>query len=135
MSIRNFKIIIKARKVPVVDNPIIEYIEDNKMQTTHLYIGIYHSNTLISKGVILDFYKEFENIEDFFGNRVTRIKTFEWHGKLYTQNTYFGQKVYEMKNFNDPPIDNFKRESYLNEIVSAFEAYVKSWYSSSRTEK
>ena len=31
-----------------------------------------------------------------------------------------------MKNFNDPPIDNFKRESYLNEIVTVFEPYVKS---------
>jgi phosphoribosylpyrophosphate synthetase len=76
--------------------------------------------------VILDFYKEFENIEDFFGSRITRIKTFEWHGRLYTQNTYFGQKVYEMKNFNDPPIDNSKRGSYLNEIVSAFEPYIRS---------
>jgi len=126
MNIENFKIVIKARKIPIIDNPIIEYIEDKGRQTTHLYSEIYHNSALISKGVILDFYKKFENIEDFFGNMITRIKTFEWYGRLYTKNTYFGQKIYELKNFNDPPIDNSKRESYLNEIASVFEPYIRS---------
>jgi hypothetical protein len=34
-----FKIILKAKKVPIISNPIIKYEEDINRQTNHLYCG------------------------------------------------------------------------------------------------
>ena len=123
---KSFKLIIKARKVPIVSNPIIEYIEEKDRKSNHLYCEIYNDTILISKGIILDFYKEFENIVDFFGNVSTNISQFEWQGKIYTKNTYFGQKIFEIKNFINPPINKEKRESYLSEMINAFNPYIES---------
>ena len=123
---KNFKLIIKAKKVPIVNNPIIEYIEEKDRKSNHLYCEIYNDTVLISKGIILDFYKEFENIVDFFGNTSTSISQFEWQGKIYTKNTYFGQKIFEIKNFINPPIDKKRKEQYLSEIVNIFNHYLTS---------
>ncbi len=119
LNYQNFKLIIKAKKVPIVSNPIISYIEDKN--NNHLYCEIYWKNILIAKGIILDFYKEFENIEDF-----TYVSTFEWQGQIYTKNTYFGQKIFEIKNFTNPPLDEQKRKSYLSEMVNNFTPYIES---------
>ena len=119
-----FRLIIKAKKVPVIDNPIIEYIEDKNIN--HLHCEIYYGNNLIAKGVILDFYKEFENIVDFLGIKTTRISQFEWKGKLYTRNTYWGQKIFEIKHFINPPVDEEKRDKYIGEITDIFKYYIKS---------
>jgi len=119
---KNFKLVIKAKKTPIVNNPLIEYI---KGENEHLYCDIYYNETLISKGVILDFYKEFENKTFLIFNEYTDISTFEWRGKRYTKNTYFGQKIFEIKNFINPPLDKKKRGAYLNEIVNYFNPYIK----------
>jgi len=123
---KSFKLIIKAKKIPIVSNPIIKYIEEKDRKSNHLYCEIYNDTILISKGIILDFYKEFENIEDFFGNAVTHISQFEWQEELYTKNTYFGQKIFEIKNFINPPINKGKRKSYLSEMINAFNPYIES---------
>jgi hypothetical protein len=119
-----FKIFIKAKKIPIINNPIIEYVQDSRRN--RLFCEIYYDNILISKGVILDFYKEFENIEVFLGEKYTHILTFDWSGKTYTKNTHFGQIVYKLKNFKNPPLENMIRENYINEIVAIFDGYVKS---------
>lgn len=125
MSIYNFKISIKAKKVPVnINNEIIEYTQDINMQNHHLFCEIFFEETLIAQGIILDFYKEFE-ILNFNQKTFTQIKTFEWNSTTYTKNTYYGQKIFEIKNFKNPPIDNKIKESYINEIVSIFNGYIE----------
>ncbi|SFP89334.1 hypothetical protein [Hydrogenimonas thermophila] len=111
----------------------MSYLEDKNRKTSNLYCEIYYNNILISKGIVLDFYKEFENIVDFFGNISTHILTFEWQDKLYTKNTYFGQKIFEIKNFINPPLDLKKRKNYLDEITSIFDFYVKNLIQNSIT--
>lgn len=133
MNYQNFKIIIKTKKAPIVNNPILFYVEDKNRKTSNLYCEIYYNNTLISQGIILDFYKEFENMVDFFGNISTHILTFEWQDKLYTKNTYFGQKIFEIKNFTKPPLELKKRQNYLNEITNIFDFYVKNLIQNSIT--
>jgi hypothetical protein len=125
MKTSDFKIIIKAKKVPInIDNEIIEYIQDDSRKNNHLYCEIFFQDTLIAKGIILDFYKEFEILQ-FNNNIFTQIKTFEWNNIIYTKNTYFGQKIFEIKNFKNPALESKKRELYINEIVSIFDGYIK----------
>ena len=83
-----------------------------------------YDNNLIAKGIILDFYKEFENIE--IGEKHTHILTFEWNGEIYTKNTYFGQMVFEIKNYKNPSLNIKTKEKYINEIVAIFDGYIKS---------
>jgi len=126
MVVNDFKIIIKAKKVPVnINNEIIEYIQDSTIQNNHLHCKIFFQETLIAQGIILDFYKEFEIIQDFNKNISTNILTFEWNDTIYTKNTYFGQKIFEIKNFKKPPLADSKRVSYINEIVSHFNGYIE----------
>jgi hypothetical protein len=122
MNKEKFKIIIKSKKVPIINNPIIKYIEDDRKK--RLFCEIYYDNNLIAKGVILDFYKEFENIE--LGEKYTHILTFEWNGKIYAKNTHFGQMVFKIKNYKNPLLDIKTKEKYINEIVAIFDGYVKS---------
>jgi hypothetical protein len=122
MNKDKFKIFIKADTIPIIDNPIIKYIEDDKRN--RLFSEIYYNDNLIAKGIILDFYKEFENIE--LGEKHTHVLTFEWNGKIYTKNTYFGQMVFKIKNYKNPPLNIKTKEKYINEIVAIFDGYVKS---------
>ena len=125
MIVDDFKIIIKAKKVPVnIDNEIIEYVRDTTLQNNHLHCEIIFQDILIAQGIILDFYKEFEILQ--FNNKIfTQIKTFEWNNTIYTKNTYFGQKIFEIKNFKNPALESKKRELNINEIVSIFDGYIK----------
>lgn len=126
MVVDDFKITIKAKKVPVnINNEIIKYIQDTTIPNNHLQCEVFFQDTLIAQGIVLDFYKEFEILQDFNQNLFTHILTFEWNNTTYTKNTNFGQKIYEIKNFKNPPIQQEKRELYINEIVSYFDGYVK----------
>jgi hypothetical protein len=49
MNYKKFKFIIKSNKIPIVNNPIIEYIEDEKRNK--LLCEIYYDGNLISKGL------------------------------------------------------------------------------------
>lgn len=126
MVVDDFKIIIKAKKVPVnINNEIIEYIQDTTIQNNHLQCEVFFKDTLIAQGIILDFYKEFEILQDFNQNPFTHILTFEYNNSEYQKYTYFGKKLYEMKYLKSPPIQQVTRESYLDEIISHFHGYIK----------
>ena len=125
LDIYDFKIIIKAKKVPVnINNKIINYSKDIARENNHLFCEIFFKKTLIAQGIILDFYKEFE-ILSFNQKTFTQIKTFEWKGSNYTKNTYYGQKIFEIKNFKNPQLKDNVKELYINEIVSVFNGYIK----------
>jgi len=122
----DFKIIIKAKKIPVnINNEIIEYTQDNTRPNNHLYCEIFFQKTLIAKGIILDFYKEFEVLK-FNGNLFTQIKTFEYHGNEYQSHTKFGNMIYKMKYLTKPPIEEKTRKLYINEFISIFNGYINS---------
>lgn len=126
MVVDDFKIVIKGKKVPVnINNEIIKYIQDISFQNNHLSCEIFFQENLIGQGIILDFYKEFEILQDFNKNFFTSILTFEWNNTIYTKNTYFGQKVFEIKNFKNPALEFNKKELYINEIVSHFNGYIQ----------
>ncbi|MBN2892319.1 MAG: hypothetical protein JXL97_10650 [Bacteroidales bacterium] len=126
MVVDDFKIIIKAKKVPVnINHEIIEYIQDTTIQNNHLQCEVFFQNTLIAQGIILDFYKEFEILQDFNQNHFTHIFTFEYNGREYQKYTYFGKKLYEMKYLKSPPIQQVTKESYIDEIISHFNGYIK----------
>ncbi|MCK9336518.1 MAG: hypothetical protein M0P43_01675 [Arcobacteraceae bacterium] len=126
MVVNDFKIVIKAKKVPVnINNEIIEYIQDTSLQNNHLQCKIFFQKTLIAQGVILDFYKEFEILQDFNQNLFTHILTFEYKGQEYQKYTYFGKKLYEMKYLKRDPIKQEIRETYVDEIISHFNGYIK----------
>lgn len=125
MNIYDFKISIKAKKVPVnIDNKIINYIQDVTMQNNHLFCEIFFKETLIAQGIILDFYKEFEILEGFNKTLFTHILTFEYNGREYQSYTRFGKTIYEMKYLNNPTIEKKIRESYLDNIISHFNGYI-----------
>lgn len=126
MIVDDFKITIKAQKVPVnINNEIIKYVQDTTIQNNHLQCEVFFKNTLIAQGIILDFYKEFEILQDFNQNLFTHILTFEYNGREYQKYTYFGKKLYEMKYLKSPPIQQVTRESYIDEIISHFHGYIK----------
>lgn len=126
MVVDDFKITIKAKKVPVnIDNEIINYVQDTTLQNNHLHCEIFFKNTLIAQGIMLDFYKEFEILEGFNKVLFTHIKTFEYNGGEHQSYTKLGKTIFEMKYLNKPPIENKIRESYINEITYRFHGYIK----------
>ena len=125
MNIYDFKISIKAKKVPVnIDNKIINYIQDVTMPNNHLFCEIFFKKTLIAQGIILDFYKEFEILEGFNKTLFTHILTFEYNGREHQSYTRFGKTIYEMKYLNNPAIEKKIRESYIDNIISHFNGYI-----------
>lgn len=125
MVVDDFKITIKANKVPVnINNEIIEYIQDTTIPNNHLQCEVFFQDTLIAQGIVLDFYKEFEILQDFNQNFFTYILTFEWNGREHQSYTKFGKKLYKMKYLKNPPIRQEERESYIDDIISYFNGYV-----------
>lgn len=125
MVIDDFKIKIRAKKIPVnINNHIIEYIQDLTLQNNHLQCEIFFREVLIAQGIVLDFYKEFEILQDFNGNPFTHILTFEYNSHEYQSYTRFGKMIYEMKYLKNPSIEREKREFYIDEIVSHFNGYI-----------
>jgi len=93
MVANDFKIIIKAKKIPVIiSNDIIEYIQDATIPNNHLHCKVFFQDVLIAQGIVLDFYKEFEVLQDFNQNLFTHILTFEYNNRTYQKYTYFGKK-------------------------------------------
>lgn len=126
MVVDDFKITIKAQKVPInINNEIIEYVQDTTIQNNHLQCEVFFKDFLIAQGVILDFYKEFEILQDFNQNLFTHILTFEYNGREYQAYTNFGKKLYKMKYLKSPPIQQKEREHYIDEIISHFNGYIK----------
>jgi hypothetical protein len=127
MKANDFRIRITAKKVPInIANKIIEYRQDESRKNNHLQCEVFFRDTLIAQGIVLDFYKEFEILQDFNQNLFTHILTFEYNGREYQKYTYFGKKLYEMKYLKTPPIQQVTRDSYIDEIVSHFNGYINS---------
>lgn len=125
MSIYDFIITIKAKKVPVnIDNRIIKYTQDTSLPNSHLICEVHFKETLIAQGVILDFYKKFEILEGFNKTLFTHILTFEYNGREHQSYTRFGKTIYEMKYLNNPAIEKKIRESHIDNIISHFNGYI-----------
>jgi hypothetical protein len=125
MVVNDFKIIIKAKKVPVnINNEIINYVQDNTLQNNHLHCEIYFQETLIAQGIILDFYKEFEILEGFNKVPFTHILTFEYNGREHQSYTKFGNIIYKIKYLTNKPITEEIRGLYLDELISYFNGYI-----------
>lgn len=118
--------VITKQSIPInINNPILNYIQDNERKGDRLFVKVYYDNIEIGRGIILDFYKQFEVIEDF-GEAHTRVLSFEHNGKTMFKNTSLGNMIYRIKNFKNPPINDDEREKYINEITSIFEKYALS---------
>ena len=127
INISKIKIeIITKQNIPInINNPVLNYIQDKDRKGDRLLVKVYYDDIEIGRGVILDFYKQFEIIEDF-GEPHTRVVSFDYHGTTKYKNTYLGNMVYRIKNFKKPPIDKDEREGYIQEFTAIFEAYLTS---------
>jgi len=118
--VQKFKFKIYANKIPIVNNPILEYVENKKL--TRLLGEIYYEDKLIAKGVILDFYKNFYN-----SNNETKINGTINYGRFIDEKTAFGQKIYELKYYNNPPLNKTKKDKYLKRIFYIFSQFINSF--------
>lgn len=118
--------IITKQNIPInINNPVLNYIQDKTRQEDGLFAKVYYDGIEIGKGIILDFYKKFEIIEDF-GEPYTKIISFEHKGDTKYENTYFGNMIYKIKNFKNPQIDIDEREKYIQKITAIFKIYLSS---------
>jgi len=116
--------IITKQNIPInINNPALKYTQNNNMKYYSLFVQVFYDNVKIGEGIILDFYKQFEVIEDF-GEPYTKVISFEYQGNTYFKNTYFGNMIYRIKNFKSPKIDDKEREKYIKEITAIFETYL-----------
>jgi len=117
---KKFKFKIYANKIPIVNNPILEYVENKKL--TRLLGEIYYEDKLIAKGVILDFYKKFKNV-----NNKTKIEGFYYYGKFRDEKTGFGQRIFKLKYYNNPSLNKKEKEKYLKKISYIFKQFINSF--------
>lgn len=123
LDFRKFKVEIYTNKeTPITDNTNLTYIKDETRDD--LFVKIYYDKIEIGRGIILDFYKEFENIEEN-GNIVTKIKTFSSNGKTHESFTNYGQKIYKLKYLKSPPIEEEERKKYIEIFANEMNAYVE----------
>ncbi|WP_309498792.1 hypothetical protein [Sulfurovum sp.] len=118
-----FKIeIYTNRKTPIViDNQNLFYIKDDGID--ELFVKIYYDGVEIGQGIVLDFYKEFINIESN-GQASTQIKTFPFHGSTKDKYTNYGNKIYQLKYLKNPPISQTQRDIYINEFTNNINLYI-----------
>lgn len=118
--------IITKQNSPInINNPVLNYIQDSDRKGDRLFVKVYYDGAEIGMGVILDFYKQFEVIEDF-GEPHTKVISFDYHGTTKYKNTYFGNMIYRIKNFKSPTIDKEERDKYIQEFAAIFQAYLSS---------
>ena len=127
LDISKIKIeIITKQNVPInINNPILKYTQNKERKSDRLFVQVFYDEIKIGEGIILDFYKQFEVVEDF-GIAHTKVISFEHKGSIKFKNTYFGNMVYRIKNFKDPKIDDDEKEKYIKEITAIFETYLSS---------
>lgn len=116
--------IITKQNIPInINSHILNYIQNKERKDDRLFVQVFYDDVEIGKGIILDFYKQFEIVEDF-GEPHTRVISFDYHGTTRYKNTYFGNMIYRIKNFKNPPIDKKEREIYIQEIEAIFKIYL-----------
>lgn len=118
--------IITKQNIPVnINNPVLNYTQDKNRKGDRLLAKVYYNSVEIGRGIILDFYKQFEIIEDF-GEPHTRVISFDYQGSTKYKNTYLGNMIYRIKNFKNPPIKEDEKEKYIQEFTAIFETYLSS---------
>ena len=127
LDISKIKIeIITKQNVPInINNPVLGYTQNKDRKSDRLFVQVFYEDIKIGERIILDFYKQFEVVEDF-GVPHTKVISFEYNGNTYFKNTYFGNMIYRIKNFKNPKIDDEEREKYIKEITAIFETYLSS---------
>ena len=112
-----YRIKITARHpVPQnIGNPVLEYIEDKERKSSRLRAQVFYDDLDIGVGVILDFYKHFEIIEDF-GYTQTRA---------LNRHTHIGSRVYKLKYYRSPPLPDTDRKEYLDAFTDILQKYVE----------
>lgn len=78
----------------------------------------------IGQGVILDFYKQFEIIEDFGASHVN----VGW-------STTLGDRIYKLKYFKNPPISKERRKLFISSFVDSFVPYIEQLKKKTKEEK
>jgi pyrimidine operon attenuation protein/uracil phosphoribosyltransferase len=117
-----FKIEIHTNKeTPIINNTNLFYIKDEAID--ELFVKIYYDSIEIGQGIILDFYKEFLNI-DFNGEKITQIKTFPFHSGTKEKYTNYGNKIYQLKYLKNPFIPKTQRNIYINKFANDINQYI-----------
>ncbi|MBW6489239.1 hypothetical protein [Sulfurimonas sp.] len=122
IDFNKFKIeIYTNRETPITKNVNLFYIKDETID--ELFVKVYYGEMEIGQGIVLDFYKEFVNIESN-GQVFTQIKTFPFHGSAKEKYTHLGNQIYQLKYLKNPPVAQSKRELYINEFVDNINIYM-----------
>jgi len=113
---KKFKIVITTKQhVPVhPKNPYLEYVQEKSRKGKRLGVKVFYDDIEIAHGVILDFYKQFEIIEDF--------------GASYTntsRSTILGDRIYKLKYFKNPPISEQRKKLFISGFVESFTPYIE----------
>ncbi len=117
-----YKIEIHTNKeTPIVNNTNLFYVKDEGRD--ELFVKIYYEDIEIGQGIILDFYKEFLNI-DLNGKKTTQIKTFPFHSETKEKYTNYGNKIYQLKYLNNPSIPITQRKMHINEFANNINQYI-----------
>lgn len=113
---KKFKIEITTKQhIPVhPKNPYLKYIQDETRQGKRLKVRVFYDGVVIGQGVILDFYKKFEIIEDFGASHVN-----------VGRSTALGNQIYRLKYFRNPPVSKEIRKSYIAGFVDSFFPYIE----------
>lgn len=113
---KKFKIVITTKQhVPVhPKNPYLTYQQDETRKGKRLSVKVLYDGIEIGRGVILDFYKQFEIIEDFGALHVHTSRS-----------TILGDRIYKLKYFKNPPISLQKKEMFISGFVESFAPYIE----------
>lgn len=115
MSKYKIKIITKQTVPQNIPNPYLEYLQNVERKNNRLFVQVFYNDLVVGKGIILDFYKKFEVIEDF---GVTQTKALNWH-------THVGSMVYKLKYYRDPPLPEDQRRKYIETFTDIWSKYIE----------
>jgi len=79
-----------------------------------LKIRVFYDGKDIGHGLVLDFYKQFEVVEDFGASHVS-----------VGRSTPLGNKIYKLKYFKNPPISKEQRKFFISSLVESFTPYIE----------
>ena len=123
---KKFRIEITTKQhVPLhPKNPYLQYIQDDSRKGKRLGVKVFYDNVKIGQGVILDFYKQFEIIEDFGASHVN----VGW-------STTLGDRIYKLKYFKKPSISKERRKFFISSFVDSFVPYIEQLKKKTKEEK
>jgi len=115
-NFKKFRIEITTRQhVPLhPKNPYLHYIQDGSRKGNRLKVRVFYDDVEIGHGIILDFYKQFEIIEDFGASHIH-----------IGRSTVLGNQIYRLKYFKNPPLSKEMQKSYIDGFVDSFSPYIE----------